>query len=308
MYRAFFLTLARYRVVKKLVLMCPVTNRLVKRFVAGSSWDDARVVIASQLDKGLKVSLNYLGSDIRTAEQADRTADMYITMLHQIHNEGWGKDVDISVSLNTLGLLLHDGEQLAVGHAARIAAAAREAGTTVTLEMEGLATVAKTLRVVQSLRQSYPEVGGSLQANLRRTDADCRTLDATTSRLRLTKGSFKAPSQAAFSDKHEVDLSYVRCLKTLMEGVGTPLVATHDPVMIEIAQELAAHSNRGLRDFEFQMLYGVRTVEQERLVDVGHTVRVYVPFGENWYSYVVRRLAQRPANAIFFLRALLGAC
>ncbi|MCL2736055.1 MAG: proline dehydrogenase family protein [Propionibacteriaceae bacterium] len=306
MYRAFFLTLARTEAFRKLLVTVPGTRQAVSRFVAGDSWETARDQVADLVDKGLKASVDFLSRDVTSTENAQTIVETYTHILDMIHEQGWAHDVDVSIRLISLGLLLHDGERLAASNVRVLADKAREVGTRITLDMEGLATTAKTLRVVQALREQYPEVGFVLQANLKRTESDCRALDAPTSRVRLCKGSYTAPSQVAFSDKHDVDLSYVRCLKVLMEGEGTPLVATHDPVMIEIAQELAAHSNRGLKDFEFQMLYGVRPVEQERLVDLGHVVRVYVPFGEQWYGYITRRLAESPANLFSFLRALAG--
>jgi proline dehydrogenase len=278
---------------------------VVKHFVAGSSWDDALEVTETLLDKGLKATVDYLGFEIRSPEQADAVVQQYIEFLDQIHDNGWESDVEVSVKLTSLGLLLRGGEELARTNAARIAAKAAEVGTTLTLDMEDLGTTAKAIHIVKSLRKDYPNLGCLLQTNLKRTESDCRSLDTPKSRIRLSKGAYKPPTQASYSEKHDVDLSFVRCMKVLMEGEGLPLIATHDAIMIDIAQELAAHNNRGLKDFEFQMLYGVRTMEQGRLADLGHTVRVYVPFGDNWYSYFIRRLAERPANFFFFIRGLL---
>ena len=306
MYRTFFLALARNETFKKMLLACPLTKKIIKGFVAGNTWDDARPTVASLVDKGLKVTVDYLGPDVHTVEQAEATVSAYLSCLDYIGDDGQAGDVEVSINLSALGLLLRGGEALATAHAMKLAAKARDIGTTITIDMEDITTTAMAIRIVTALREQYPEVGCLLQANLKRTEHDCRTLDNPGSRIRLSKGAYKPPTQASYADKHDVDLSYVRCLKILMEGEGIPLVATHDPIMIEITQELAAHSNRGLKDFEFQMLYGVRTVEQERLADLGHTVRVYVPFGENWYAYLVRRIAERPANLFFFLRGLLS--
>lgn len=306
MYRTFFLGLARNETFKKMLMTFPVTKKVVKQFVPGDSWDDARRAISSLREKGLKVTVDFLGEDVHTLIQAEATVAEYLAILDRIQEQGWADDVEVSVKMTAMGLLLHDGEQLATANAAAIAARAEEIGTTITVDMEDITTTSKILRCVQALRKNYPSVGCVVQSNLKRTETDCQCLDAPGSRVRLCKGAYKVPIQAGYTDKHEVDLSYVRCLKTLMEGEGTPLVATHDPVLIEIAQELAAHSNRGLKDFEFQMLYGIRTIEQERLVDLGHVVRVYVPFGRDWYAYFVRRLAERPANLLFFLRGVFG--
>ncbi|MDR0284578.1 MAG: proline dehydrogenase family protein [Propionibacteriaceae bacterium] len=304
MYRAFFLALSRNQTFKRLLVACPLTKGLVKRFIAGESWETARDGVAGLIDKGLKVTLDPLGEDVTCAQKAEAAVVTYLALLDTIRDEGWAGDAEVAVKLTALGLLLRDGEALATANARRIAAKAAEVGTTITIDMENLGTTAKTIRTVQALREDFPTVGCTLQACLRRTETDCCTVCGA--RVRLTKGAYRIPPQAAYTVKHDVDLCYVRCLKTLMEGSGTPLVATHDPVMIEIAQELAAHSNRGLRDFEFQMLYGVRPIEQERLADLGYIVRVYVPFGRDWYAYLVRRLAERAANLRFLLRSLVG--
>jgi len=306
MYRTFFLTLSRSEAFKKLLVTFPWTKKVVKHFVAGDVWADASKAIDSLIDKGLNATVDFLGEDVHTTAQAEATVQEYLAILDHIENQEWAQRVEVSVKLTAIGLLLHDGEQLAIANASRIAAKAHEIGTTITIDMEDLPTTSRTIRVVQTLRKQYPSVGCVLQANLKRTEMDCKAVDAPGSRVRLCKGAYKVPAEAAYIDRHDVDLSYVRCLKILMEGEGIPLVATHDPVMIEIAQELAAHSNRGLKNFEFQMLYGIRTVEQERLADLGHIVRVYVPYGRDWYGYFVRRLAERPANLLFFLRAVIG--
>lgn len=305
MYRILFLALARNEVFKKLFINFPLTKRVLRYFVAGSTWEQTHEVVTTLLGKGLKVSVEYLAEDARTTEQLENTVSNYLDILDQVGAAGYASDVEVSIKPNALGLLLHNGEELALANAKKIAEAAQNANVTIIMDMAGPGTVTKTLRIVNTLREHY-RINCVLQANYKRTERDCATMCSLGSRARLCKGSFKAPVPTAYTTAHDIDLSYVRCLKTLMEGEGTPLVATHDPVMIEIAQELAAHSNRGLNDFEFQMLYGIRALEQVRLTDLGYTVRVSVPFGENWYDYLVMRLAERPANLRLFLRALIG--
>ncbi|MCL1923478.1 MAG: proline dehydrogenase family protein [Propionibacteriaceae bacterium] len=306
MYRSFFLALSRNQSVKRLLLANPLSRRVVKHFVAGTKWEEASQVVQTLLDKGMKVTVDYLGHEVHSAEEADQVVAKYVEFLDHMKDSNFGSDVEVSVKLSALGLGLRDGETLAAANAGRIAEKAAEVGTTLTIDMEGLPTVKKAIRVVGVLRGQFPDLGCLLQANLRRTEEDCRALGGVGSRIRLSKGAYLPPSQASYADKHDVNLSFIRCMKVLMEGEGLPLLATHDPVMIDIAQELAAHNNRGLEDFEYQMLYGVRTLEQERLVDLGHTVRVYIPFGENWYSYFIQRIAERPANFFFFLRGILS--
>ena len=143
-----------------------------------------------------------------------------------------------------------------------------------------------------------------LQAYLHRTEADCGELSGAGSRIRLCKGAYSEPAAVAFQGKDDVDASYLRCLRVLMEGEGYPMVASHDPQMIAAAQAHGTEAGRGTDDYEIQMLYGIRDAEQPRLVGEGVTVRIYVPFGDDWYGYFMRRLAERPANLIFFLRSL----
>ena len=170
--------------------------------------------------------------------------------------------------------------------------------------MEDHTTTDRTLETLRELRQDFPWVGAVLQSYLHRTEADCRDLAGEGSRVRLCKGAYKEPASVAFQDGTDVDLSYVRCLKVLMAGDGYPMVASHDPRLVDIAQALAGHNGRSPDSYEFQMLHGIRPAEQARIADRGHQMRVYVPFGEDWYGYLVRRMAERPANLTFFLRSL----
>jgi proline dehydrogenase len=211
----------------------------------------------------------------------------------------------VSVKLSAVGQALGaDGNRIALEHGWDICQAASEAGTTVTFDMEDHTTTDDTLSVVRELRQDFPWAGAVLQAYLRRTEADCRDLATPGSRVRLCKGAYDEPASVAFQDKAEVDKSYVRCARALMAGSGYPMLATHDPRLVDIGGALAVQSGRRQGSYEFQMLYGIRPDEQQRLADQGEKVRVYVPYGEEWYGYLVRRMAERPANTAFFLRAL----
>jgi proline dehydrogenase len=172
--------------------------------------------------------------------------------------------------------------------------------------MEDHTTTDQTLATLRELRKDFPETGAVLQAYLRRTEADCRLLAHEGSRVRLCKGAYNEPESVAFPSRHEVDRSYVRCLKVLMAGQGYPMVATHDPRMIRIATALATRHDRAPGSYEFQMLFGIRPDEQRRLAAAGETVRVYLPYGQEWYGYLMRRLAERPSNLTFFLRSLIS--
>ena len=177
-------------------------------------------------------------------------------------------------------------------------------GTTITLDMEDHTTTDRTLATLHTLRADFPTVGAVLQAYLHRTEADCRDLATAGSRVRLCKGAYAEPASVAYQERADIDLSYVRCLKVLMAGQGYPMVASHDPRMVAIALDLAARNHRAIDSYELQMLFGIRPDEQVRLAAEGHRMRVYVPFGEQWYGYLVRRLAEKPANLGFFLKAL----
>ena len=209
---------------------------------------------------------------------------------------------EVSVKLSALGQRFD--EKLAYEHARAICAAATKAGTTVTLDMEDHGTTDSTLDILSRLRADFPDTGAVLQAYLRRTESDCRELARAGSRVRLCKGAYSEPEAVAFKSRLDVDKSYVRCLNILMSGEGYPMVATHDPRLIAIAEDRAKWFDRSPDSFEFQMLFGVRPAEQLRLADAGYLVRVYVPYGTQWYGYLMRRLAERPANVAFFARAL----
>jgi proline dehydrogenase len=251
---------------------------------------------------GLLVTLDYLGEDATDSRLADGTATQYVQLLGKLAAEGLteGGAVEVSVKPTAVGLLLD--ERMASGHIERIAIAAREAGTTVTVDAEDHTTTDAGLRIATALRSRLPFVGSVVQASLRRTEADVRELAAPGVRVRLCKGAYAEPVSEAFTGRHDVDKSFARCLRILMSGPGYPMIATHDPRLIEITRSLGLH--RPHDSFEHQMLYGVRPAEQRRLAETGAQVRVYVPYGSDWYGYLVRRLAERPANLAFFLRSL----
>ena len=306
MLRSALLAASRSSRVRDLITHAPGTREVVRRFVAGYSLDSALVVAEGLVGAGLRVSLDHLGEDTADRAQADHMRDVCIRALGALGEAGLTGGAEISLKLSSLGQALGpDGNRIAQENAAKVCAAAAANGTTVTLDMEDHTTTDATLSVLRDLRADFPWVGAVLQTYLRRTESDCRDLAYPGSRVRLCKGAYREPASVAYQEPHDVDLSYVRCLKVLMSGQGYPMVASHDPRMLAIAADLAARAGRNPGDFEYQMLYGVRPDEQRRLAAAGETVRVYVPFGEEWYGYLMRRLAERPANVVFFARALL---
>jgi proline dehydrogenase len=290
--------------VRRLVETAPYTRSVVKRFVAGESVTDALSVTEQLISDGLLITLDHLGEDTVEAGQAETITSRYEELLGRLAANGSGSRAEVSVKLTALGQLLDGGEKIALENARRVCAAARDAGTTVTLDMEDHTTVDSTLRVLAELRVDFPSTGAVIQAYLRRAEEYCAALADEGSRVRLCKGAYSAPDSVAFTSGDEIDRSYVRCMKVLMGGRGYPMLATHDPRLIEIGGSLATLHGREHDSFEYQMLYGIRPNEQRRLARLGAQVRVYVPYGEEWYGYLMRRLAERPANLGFFLRSL----
>ena len=301
------LQLSKSEHVRDLVERAPVSRDVVKRFVAGDSTADA-VHAAAELDlTGRRSTIDHLGEDTRDLAQAQATCDAYLSLLSGLEAAGLtqGGKAEVSLKLSAVGQALPgDGAKIALDHAREICQGAANAGTTVTLDMEDHTTTDSTLETLRELRQDFPSVGAVLQAYLRRTEADCRDLAHEGSRVRLCKGAYKEPESVAFQGRAEVDRSFVRCLKVLMAGQGYPMVASHDPRLVEIAGALAHKQDRAADTFEYQMLYGIRPDEQKRIADRGDQMRVYLPYGQDWYGYLMRRMAERPASTMFFLRAL----
>ena len=274
---------------------------LVSRFVAGDTDDDA-ISVARALTADRLVTLDHLGEDTTDRDQADAIVGAYERILARLGEEGLAGRVEVSVKLSALGQSLpFDADKIALEGARRICAAAAAVDTTVTVDMEEHTTTDRTLETVRELRVDHPWVGAVVQAQLRRTEADCGDLAGPGSRVRLCKGAYAEPASVAFTDRADIDAAYTRCLRVLMAGEGLPMVATHDPRLIDLARDLG----RG-RPYELQMLHGVRPAAQEALAAEGETVRVYLPYGTEWFGYFMRRLAERPANLAFFARSLLS--
>jgi proline dehydrogenase len=300
MLRTAMLAASRSRALRAVAEDAALLRPVVDRFVAGTTVDEV-LAVARALTADRLVTIDHLGEDTTERAQAQATVEAYRVLLRRVADEGLADRVEVSVKLSALGQSLpHDADKIALEHARQVCEAARAAGTTVTVDMEGHTTTDSTLGIVRDLRLDHPWVGAVLQAQLRRTEADCRDLAGPGSRVRLCKGAYAEPASVAFTDRAEVDRSFVRCLKILMAGRGLPMVATHDPVLVDIARHLGRD-----RAYEIQMLHGVRPRAQVELAAAGETVRVYLPYGTEWYGYFVRRLAERPANLAFFARSLL---
>lgn len=304
MLRTPILAASRNDRMRHLVRTAPVSRGVVRRFVAGERAEDAVAVTRALARAGLAASLDHLGEDTADVGRAEAATKAYVVLLQQLADAGLTAAAEVSVKLSAIGQALDPA--LALDHAWAICEAARAAGTVVTLDMEDHTTTDATLGALRELRRDFPSTGAVLQAYLRRTESDCRDLAYPGSRVRLCKGAYDEPPSLAHQERVEVDASYARCLAVLFGGAGHPMVATHDPALIALTDRLATRLGRPPQDYEYQMLYGVRPDEQRRLVAAGRTVRVYVPYGDEWYGYLMRRLAERPANLAFFLRALVS--
>jgi proline dehydrogenase len=272
--------------------------------VAGEGIEDA-VRVARGLDaEGMAVSLDHLGEDTRDAPTARAAVDAYRALAERLAAEGLATTSEMSLKLSAVGQALD--EAMALDNARLICDAARSAGASVTIDMEDHTTTDSTLRLVARLREEFPTTGAVLQASLRRSEDDCRLLGVPGFRVRLCKGAYQEPPALAWQRRGDIRAAYVRCLRVLIAGGALPMAATHDPKLIEATGRLLAAMRGPGFAHEYQLLYGIRPDEQRRLVAAGETVRIYVPFGVQWYGYLMRRMAERPANTALFLRALMS--
>lgn len=287
----------------------PVARDVVRRFVPGETVDDALDAVTVLRESDRLVSIDYLGEDVTDADTAEATVTAYLHLLDGLGaafgSTGTVRPLEVSLKLSALGQSLpRDGEKIAHENAHLICERAQRVGAWVTIDAEDHTTTDSTLSIVRELRTDFDWLGTVLQAYLKRTEADCREFAAAGARIRLCKGAYDEPATVAHREPEEVTDAYLRCLRILMAGSGYPMVASHDPAIIAAVPALAREFGRERDGFEYQMLYGIRDAEQRRLAAGGDHVRVYVPFGTQWYGYFVRRLAERPANLMFFLRAL----
>ena len=288
----------------------PVTSKVVHRFVPGATLDRVLDSVAALRDSGRLVSIDYLGEDVTDIDGANATMRAYLQLLTALGrrrdaSHDGVRPLEVSCKRSALGQALErDGEKIAFANAHTVCERAEQIGVWVTVDAEDHTTTDSTLSIAADLQTDFPWLGVVLQAYLRRTLGDCAQFARSGTRVRLCKGAYDEPASVAYRDAAAVTDSYLRCLRVLMAGSGYPMVASHDPVVIDAVPALASESGRGAGDFEYQMLYGIRDGEQLRLAGAGNRMRVYVPFGTQWYGYFMRRLAERPANLTFFMRAL----
>ncbi|MGC4983131.1 MULTISPECIES: proline dehydrogenase family protein [unclassified Streptomyces] len=290
---------------RRLISAAPVTKPVVDRFIPGETVDQVVPIIKDLTGKGLEVTMDVVGEDITTPEQSYAARDAYLELIGRLEELGLGTKAEMSIKLSMFGQALEGGHELALANVRPVVEAAAAIGTTVTLDAEDHTTLDSMFAIHEELRKDFPQTGCVIQAYLFRTEADARRLAESGSRVRLVKGAYKEPAEVAYQQKSETDKAYVRILKILMEGEGYPMIGSHDPRLISIAQELARTAGRKLDEYEFQMLYGIRSDEHLRLAAEGHRMRVYTAYGTDWYGYFMRRLAEKPANLLFFARSIL---
>ena len=291
---------------RRLISAAPVTKQVVERFIPGETVDEIVPIVRDLTARGLELTMDVVGEDITRPEQAAAARDAYLALVDRLKDLELGTRAEMSVKLSMFGQALPGGHELALANIRPVVEAAAAIGTTVTLDAEDHTTLDSMFAVHEELRKDFPQTGCVIQAYLYRTEADARRLAAAGSRVRLVKGAYKEPAEVAYQRKHETDKAYVRILKILMEGEGYPMIGSHDPRLITIAQELAHRAGRKPDEYEFQMLYGIRSDEHLRLAAEGHRMRVYTAYGTDWYGYFMRRLAEKPANLRFFARSMVS--
>ena len=288
--------------VKKLVVEGKWGRAVVDRFVAGHDLEDAIQVIKELNSRNIGGILDLLGEGVTDAAGVDAAVENYLAAIKRI--EETEIDTTVSVKPTQLGISFDKGG--ALDHLRRLAAEAQAVGSRVEIDIEQSDFVSDTLDLYRTLHADFPDLRLALQAYLRRTPVDLQLMAPLKPRIRLVKGAYAEPEEIGFQKKREVDAQYAFLTDWLFEQGTDPAIASHDHVLIEHAQNAASRTGVGKEGFEIQMLYGIRRDLQDELAADGYRVRVYVPYGSAWYPYLMRRMAERPANIMFFLRALTG--
>ncbi|HWB96754.1 MAG TPA: proline dehydrogenase family protein [Bryobacteraceae bacterium] len=299
--RTLLLFLSRSRRLRRWIETSPLARRLASRFVAGSTLEEALEVARRLNQAGIRVTLDYLGENVTSLDEAARSRDMALRALAEM--AGRAIDGNVSIKLTQFGLDL--SEDACLANAGQLAGEAARLGNFIRVDMESSEYTERTLRLVEQLHSRSGAVGTVIQAYLYRSRKDVERLSERRIRTRLCKGAYLEPSSVAFQRKPDVDRNYLELASLLLEQPAIPAFATHDEKIIGEIERMVRERGVAPGNFEFQMLYGIRRDIQKRLVGEGYKLRLYVPFGEAWYPYFMRRLAERPANLVFLLRHLL---
>lgn len=275
-------------------------RRMARRFVPGETMEDVLAAARAMQEAGFSASLDHLGENVSSDEEADASSGVYLRLLDEIHSRKL--NANVSVKLTQMGLDL--SQERCLARVATVVERAAVLGNFVRVDMEGSPYTDRTLQIVSCLRNRFSNVGAVIQSYLYRSEKDVEKLLAEGTRIRLCKGAYQEPPEIAYPHKHDVDANYVRLMKVLLRSGIYHGIATHDERIIQATIEFA-RSEKILSDaFEFQMLYGIRRDLQAKLLKQGYRLRVYIPYGTHWFPYLTRRLAERPANAMFFVRNL----
>ena len=276
----------------------PLSHKFTHRFVAGETLDDALEVCARLEREKIWTTLDHLGENVTSLDEASQSRDDYLAALAELG----GHPATVSLKLTQFGLdFSTDG---CYENVRQLALKAREIGTHLEIDMESSAYTDRTLDVATRIAGEFPGTRAVIQAYLRRSAADIERMNQIKMPVRLCKGAYDEPASVAFAEKREVDQSYVELMKTLLDRGTYPAIATHDERIVGEAFRYVRERKIAPEQFEFQMLYGVRRDLQQRIVDLGYRLRLYVPYGTAWYPYFMRRLAERPANVVFLVRNL----
>ena len=304
MLRAAFIALSENRSLRQIAERSSLGHKLSSRFVAGTTVEEALQATQAINALGMSVSLDNLGENVTNREEAQQSAQLYHELLDRISERAL--DANVSLKLTHMGFDVD--QRLAVDIVSSLVSHARERHNFVRVDMEGSTYTQRTLDLVREIHNQNGNrevIGAVVQAYLRRSEADVQNLTSQGIRIRLCKGAYKEPPDIAFPDKADVDGNYIKLMKTLLKSSTYHGIATHDEKMIAATIQFAKSEKIPATAFEFQMLYGIRRDLQRELVKQGWRMRVYIPFGTEWYPYFMRRLAERPANALFVARNLL---
>lgn len=300
--RGIILWLSRHKALRRWVETSPLARQMSSRFIAGNRLEDALAACRKIRAEGITATLDYLGENVTSLDEAAACRDVYLEILHAM--EAAGLEPNVSLKLTQFGLEL--SESACEENVGTLVKAAAAIGGFVRIDMESSQFTDRTLSMVTRLHAQWGACGVVVQAYLRRSAEDVACLERERIRVRLCKGAYLEPPEVAFPKKADVDRNYLELAKSLLINGEYPAIATHDWRIVEAVETFASRQGIARDRFEFQMLYGIRRDEQRRLVNDGYRLRVYVPFGDAWYPYFMRRLAERPANLLFFLRQLTG--
>jgi proline dehydrogenase len=300
--RSLVLKVTSWRWMERLVRKSFLFRPLVKRFIAGDTLDQALVACKDLADRGFLLSLDLLGENVKSVDEAIAAKNAYVAMLGAIDAAGLTKICNISIKLTQCGF--DQGDDLAEKHFREILTEAAKYNNFVRADMEASEYTERTVALIEKVWPEHKNTGTVLQTYLYRTPDDLDRMIKLGARVRIVKGAYAEPASVAYPKKSDVDKAYVELSKKALHEVNYPAIATHDARIIETLKQYAAEQNISTDRFEFQMIYGVRRDLQEKLRQEGYNVRIYVPFGESWYPYFTRRLAERPANLFFIMKSM----